>query len=226
MRKIICLDGLARVAGVVLMLAAGADTVAARSANGNEFALAYDEASGAAARKAVIDEAGRRPHYFRYLQIMEMEELSEDGRGAVRITALEPSSAMDVVFTVTQRVSLGKLREEPAAAPGRALAVSGVISVPGAPDGRVIHLDPVVVRHKDRLAPVVGKEMLYEIDEGGVFYSFTGGREPVKLSFRDRDLLQHRNRIMSAGGDQAWADFLTQQIKQRAAARRAGAKVP
>jgi len=212
-------------AGMAVLLAAGAGGACARSANGNDFALSYVEASGEAARKALLDEAGNRPHFFRYLQIMEMQEIGEGGGGGVRITALEPASALDVVFTVTQPVSLKKLREDPVSAPGRALAVSGVIKALD-PATRVIQLDPVVVRHKDRLAPVAGKELLYEVDEGGIFYAFTGGREPVKLSFRDRDLLRHRDRVMAAGGDQAWADFLTLELKRREAARRAGEQGP
>ena len=202
-----------------LLLACWAGAAAGRAPNGNDFALFYSEAATDAERQALVEQAGRRPHYFRYLQIMELTPLGEGERAGVRIVAQEPASALDIVFTVTQPVSLSTLRSEPAAAPGRAIAVSGVIGGIDREAG-TIQLDPVVVRHKDRLAPTVGKEMRYEFDPDGTFYSFTGGREPVRVSYRDRDLLRHRDRIMAAGGDQAWADFLTRELQRRAAARR------
>ena len=40
-----------------------------------------------------------RPHFFRYLQIMEMQPVTEDGHAGVAITAFEPGSYMDVKFT-------------------------------------------------------------------------------------------------------------------------------
>jgi len=202
------------------LMGLGVTEVAARSVNGNDLALYYVESKTDAERQALLDEAGRRPQLFRYLQIMEMDALGEDGQGGFRITAMEPASGLDVVFTVTQRVSLRVLREEPVSERGRAVAVSGVIERVD-PQTLAIHLNPVIVRHKDRLAPAVGKEMLYEIDDRGIFYSFSGGRETVQLSYRDRDLLRHRGRIMDEGGDQAWADFLTREIQRREAARRA-----
>ena len=197
----------------------------AESFNGNDFALDFSEATHDARRRELMEGAGRRPHYFRYLQIMEMEEGETRGRPWVRIIALEPSSLYDVVFEINQPVSLTKLREEPASVRGKAVAVSGVI-VKADPESRAIHLNPTVLRHKDRLAPVSGKEMLYELDDRHTFYSFTGGREAVKLSYRDRDLLRHRDRIIKEGGDQAWADFLQREIRRREAARKAGEPVP
>jgi hypothetical protein len=199
--------------------------VAGQNSNGNDLALSLAEAAGDAERLALLADAGRRPHLFRYLQIVDMQETGSEGRRAVRITALEPASARDVVFTVNQKVSLSKLSDEPASVPGRALAVSGVIARVDAKTG-AIFLDPAVIRYKDRPAPAVGKEMLYELDERGTFYSFNGGREAVALSFRDRDLLQHRDRIMAAGGDQAWADFLQREIRRREAERQAGGVRP
>ncbi len=212
------------VAGAALfvggVLAAGGGTV-----NGNDLALGIVEAADDAGRQALIAAAGRRPHFFRYLQIMTLENLGDSDRAGVRITALEPSSALDVVFTVRQSVSLSKLREDPASVPGRALAVSGVVQTVDF-ENRTIHLDPVVVRHKDRLAPVAGKEMLYEFDDKGLFYTFSGGREQVKVSYRDRDLLRHRDRIVEEGGDQAWADFLTRELERRAKEREGGVHAP
>ncbi len=85
----------------------------AATSNGNEFALAFAEAKSPAARKAVVDDAQGRPHFFRYLQIMEMEPVKEEGRDGVRITAFEPSSYLDVKFTITMPVSLSLLRSRP-----------------------------------------------------------------------------------------------------------------
>ena len=53
----------------------------------------------------LFNDARGRPHFFRYLQIMEMEDHASTG-GGVAITAFEPSSYMDVKFVVTKRVSL------------------------------------------------------------------------------------------------------------------------
>jgi len=102
-------------------------SASAATSNGNEFALAYSEAKTFAAQKAVMDDAQGRPHFFRYLLIMEMEPAKEDGRDGVRITAFEPSSYLDVKFTVTMPVSLGVLREDPASKVGDAIASGGSV---------------------------------------------------------------------------------------------------
>lgn len=205
----------------------GAAQARARSFSGNDFALDYSEANTPDARRQLLQQVGRRSLYFRYLQIMEMEESPGDSRPQwIKITALEPASLMDVSFTVNQRVSLSRLREDPVSRPGRAVAVSGLIDRVDDVN-RTIHLGPVIVRHKDRLAPLLeGKEMLHDLDDRARFYSFTGSGEPVSLSYRDRDLLQHRDRIMQEGGDDAWAEFLRRQIRRREEARKAGDDVP
>ena len=60
----------------------------------------------------------------------------------------------------------------------------------------VIRLEGTIVRHKDRLSPKMGKELLGEVDPGAIFYSYTAGSRPVNLSYRDRDLLKHRDKIV------------------------------
>lgn len=188
---------------------------ASRTANGNEFALHYSEASTDAEREAVIEEARGRRHYFRYLQIMEMSEATDEhGRAGVAITAFEPSSLMDVVFNIVMPASLSKLREEPASGPGDAIAVTGRV-VEVCPEREAVVLNPAIVRHKDRLSPAAGKEMLYEVDPEGVFYSFTGGPRPVHLSYRDRDLLRHRGEILEKRGARAWVEFLEGELRRR-----------
>lgn len=188
----------------------------AATSNGNELALALVEAKDAAAKKAVIDDAQGRPHFFRYLQIIEMEQ----GAGGVRIVGFEPSSYLDVRFTVTMANSLALLREEPASKVGDAIAVTGKIAGIE-PGSNAILLDQTIVRHKDRLSPKIGKELLSEVRPGATFYSYTEGPRPIHLEARDRDLLQHRDAVMTKGGPKAWFEFLETEIAKRKAQRAA-----
>jgi len=203
---------------VLLSLVTGAP---AATSNGNEFALAVVEAKTPAARKAVVDDAQGRPHFFRYLQIMEMEPAKEDGREGVRITAFEPSSYLDVKFTVTMPVSLSLLRENPVSKVGDAIAVTGKF-VGIEPGKNSILLEGPIVRHKDRLSPKVGKELLGEVNPGATFYSYTEGPRPVKLEFRDRDLLANRDKVLAEGGPKAWMEYLEKEIAKRKQQRAAG----
>ena len=202
---------------IVVAIALGGLTVpvSARTSNGNDFALYVSEAQTRQERAALFEDARGRPHFFRYLQIMEMDDQTADGKG-VAITAFEPASYMDVKFTVTKRVSLRKLQEEPRTKVGDAIALTGVVR--GIEDNTIL-LHPVVVRHKDRLTPKRGKEMLYEVDPSATFYSYTGGKRPVSLTYKDRDLLQYRNRILAAEGKEGWAEFLERELAKREKAR-------
>ena len=94
---------------VVLLGLAICSSAWAETSNGNNFALAYLEAKTPGQKQAILSEAQGQPHFFRYLQIMELEPVTKDGRDGVRITAFEPSSCLDVKFTVTMPVSLGEL---------------------------------------------------------------------------------------------------------------------
>ena len=195
----------------------------AATSNGNDFALAYTEAKTPAAKKAALDEALGRPHFFRYLQIMEMTAVTEEGHAGMKITAFEPGSYMDVKFTITMPVSLALLQENPASKIGDAIAVTGKLA--GIEPGKnTILLESTIVRHKDRLSPAMGKELLAEVNPGATFYSYTEGPRPIKLEARDRDLLANRDRIMAAGGPKAWAEFLEKEIAKRKAERAAAAK--
>ena len=205
-----------------LALALGFSAQAATS-NGNDFALALTEAKTSAAKKAVLDDAQGRPHFFRYLQIMEMEPVTEDGRAGVKITAFEPASYMDVKFTVTMPVSLALLKVEPASKVGDAIAVTGkMLGIE--PGKNTILLGETIVRHKDRLSPAIGKELLSEVNPGATFYSYTEGPRPVKLEYRDRDLLANRDEVLAKGGPKAWAEFLEKEIARRKAQRAVTAK--
>jgi hypothetical protein len=210
---------------VIFAVAALSLAVATQAAtsNGNEFALAYSEAKTSAAQKAVVDDAQRRPHFFRYLLIMEMEPAKEDGRDGVRITAFEPSSYLDVKFTITMPVSLALLKEEPASKVGDAIAVTGKL-LGFDPKQNAIVLGETIVRYKDRKSPKMGKELLGEVNPGATFYSYTEGPRPINLEYRDRDLLQNRDKVMAAGGPKAWAEYLEKEIAKRKQQRAAAAK--
>ena len=154
---------------------------------------------------------------------MEMQPGTQEGREGIRITAFEPSSFMDVKFTVVMPVSLSLLREAPASKVGDALAVTGRLT--GIEPGKnVILLDTPIVRHKDRLSPAVGKELLGDVNPGAIFYSYTEGPRPVLLESRDRDLLENRDRVLAEGGPKGWIEFLEKEIAKRKAQRAAAAK--
>jgi len=202
---------------IAFLLWAAGGAVQAETSNGNDFALYYSEAKTPAERKTILDEASGNPHFFRYLQIMEMTQRPD---GAVDITAFEPASYMDVRFTVNKPVSLKTLKADPASKIGDAIAVTGVVR---GIDTNTIVLNPVIVRHKDRLSPKRGKEMMYEVDPSATFYSYTGGKRPVSLTYKDRDLLQFKDEIMAKGGKNGWAEFLEQELAKREKERKANA---
>ena len=194
----------------------------AATSNGNDFALALVEAKTPAAKKAILDDAQGRPHFFRYLQIMEMQEVTEEGRASVKITAFEPASYLDVKFTVTMPQSLALLRDEPVSKVGDAIAVTGrFIGIE--PVKSSILLESPIVRQKDRLSPKVGKELLSETNPGATFYSYTEGPRPILLEARDRDLLQFRDKVLAEGGPKAWFEFLEKEIAKRKQQRAADA---
>lgn len=188
----------------------------AETSNGNDFALYVSEAKNPQARKELVDDALKRPHFFRYLQIMSMED--QEGRG-VAITAFEPSSLMDVRFLVNKPNSLGVLRAAPASKVGDAIALTGVI---GGVSSNTIELSQAIVRHKDILAPRRGKELMCDVDPNATFYSYTGGKRPVSLSAQDRDLLQYRDEILAREGKNGWAEFLEREVAKRKKERSAG----
>jgi len=193
-------------------------TAMAKTYNGNDFALYYSEATTQEDQEMLLDEAKGNAHFFRYLQILEMEEIIKDGNFSVKIIAFEPASLMDVCFTVTKRESLKLLRAEPESVPGKALAVTGKVTEI---DSNCIYLYPVIVRHKDRLSPAIGKELLCEVSATATFYSYTGGDREVNVTYKDRDLLQYKDKVMKQGGNQGWTDFLVKELAKRNAARAA-----
>lgn len=193
-------------------------SVEAATSNGNDFALYFVEARTTEEKQTLFEEAEGRPHFFRYLQIMELEEVEENGTKGIRITAFEPASYMDVKFTVTKSVSLSLLREDPVSKKGDAIAVTGKLVAAKAEENEIL-LEGTIVRHKDRLSPKMGKELLGEVNPGAVFYSYTAGSRPVNLSYRDRDLLKHRDKIVEERGPDGWVAFLEKEVAKRKQAR-------
>jgi hypothetical protein len=128
---------------------------------------------------------------------------------------------MDVRFNVVKPNSLGVLRADPATKVGDAIAVTGVI---GGVTSNTIVFSQAIVRHKDILHPKRGKELLCDVDPNATFYSFTGGKRPVSLSAKDRDLLQYRDQVIARDGREGWAEFLERELAKRQAARAAERK--
>ncbi len=190
----------------------------AKTSNGNDFALYFSEARNDAERKDLLADAKGRPHFFRYLYIMNLDEVTEGGRKGIKITAFEPASLMDIRFTVTKSVSLSILKKDPISKPGRAIAVTGRVANASKKDN-LITLEGTIVRHKDRLSPKEGKELLYEVDPTAVFYNYTGGSRPVTLTYENRDLIKHKDGIIEKSGPNGWVKFLEEEKAKRKKAR-------
>lgn len=201
----------------------------AATSNGNDFALYYSEAKTPAAKKPLVDDALGRPHFFRYLKIIEMQESTGEGNSGIKITAVEPSSNLNVKFTVTLPVSLSLLRDNPASKVGDTIAVTGKVSAVDAEKNAIL-LDNPIIRFKDRPSPKKGQELISEVDPTAVVYSYTEGPRPVQVEKRDEDLLQFRDRILAEKGPKGWCEFLEIEIakrkQQRAAASAKGGAKP
>jgi hypothetical protein len=188
--------------------------------SGNELALYLSEARTPAAQKTILTEALGKQHFFRYLRILELERGESEGFPFVAMTTTEPSSGMLVKFRVVKSLSLATLLEDPVSKTNDAIAVTGVVESLD-PAKRLLVLNPVIVRYKDRAVPKTGKEMHYERDSSGIVYSFTGGKEPVNVSKRDQDLIQYESKIIAERGKEGWAQFLLDEIAKRDKAAKA-----
>lgn len=189
-------------------------SVLGKTANGNELALYLTEAKTDAERKALLTEALGRPHFFRYLRVLTLQEGETNGYPYVFLSMNEPSSRMTVQCTVRKTFSLAKLKEEPVTKVGDAVALTGVVASVDVAK-KLITLNPVIVRYKDLLAPKPGKELLAERDSSAVIYSFTGGKNPVNVTKRDEDLLKYEKEILGTQGKEAWSQFLLKEIAKR-----------
>ncbi|NQU38382.1 MAG: hypothetical protein HQ523_00340 [Lentisphaerae bacterium] len=204
---------------ILALLTALSSGAWARTDNGNDVALYLSEARTPSDQKSLISDAMGRPHYFRYLRIMTIEEGETNGLPCMAFVTEEPASYMKVAFTISKPVSMKTLKEAPPSMIGDAIAVSGKIAAVDL-KRQLITLRPVIVRHKDRLTPKIGKEMLYELDPSAICYSFTAVKPGVQLPYKHRDLLDHKAEILEKQGKQAWADFLRSELAKRKQAER------
>ena len=147
------------VASVSLALQAGPEK------SGNElaceFSMATDKEKVALAKQVV---GSATTYYFRYLRVLKKETTTTNGFPCVIVSTTEPSSDLYVNFKVVKRVSL-KLIDE--IQEGEGVAVTGRVVVMNK-DSFTIVLEPVIVRHKDKLAPKLGKELREEVDPDAV----------------------------------------------------------
>jgi len=202
----------------------------ARTENGNDICLYLSEAIEAKNRGELkhLKEVSKGINYFfRYLEIIEMKSGRTGGRPYIDIVAREPGSDFTLRFTVKKKRSLTRLLEEPESRRGSTIAVTGrAISIDE--KGKVMVLDPVIVRHKDRKTPKRGKELLGEVDPTARYYSFTAVKgKKVELSYADRDILPwgliedpaERGRAKRATlqqyTDEEWADYLLNELAKR-----------
>ncbi len=199
---------------ILTTLMVGAAGAPGKTSNGNDFALYLSEARTPQEQKELIDDAKGRPHYFRYLCIVAMQEGEKDGRPYINIKTTEPASRFNVFFLVQKPVSLEKLKEAPESKVGDAIAVTGKVALAD-PNRKRIELNPVIIRHKDRLTPKIGKELFYELDPDAICYSYTAVSPGIKLPYKHRDLLEHKDRILTQEGKQAWVDFVNAELARR-----------
>jgi hypothetical protein len=189
-------------------------TASAKTWNGNELALYVTEATTDAARNELISVALGQQHFFRYLRVVTLREGETNGCPFVFLSMNEPSSRFTVECAVMKTISLAKLKEDPVTKVGDAVALTGVVAGVDV-KRKLITLGPVIVRYKDLHAPKAGKELLAERDSSSVVYSFTGGKNPVNVTLRDKDLLAREKEILATKGKDAWALFLLTEIAKR-----------
>jgi hypothetical protein len=141
-------------------LSQAAVAVAGRVENGNDLALQFATATTPSLQTRLRDASIGKTCFFRYLHISAIERGVTNGQSFVRMSTREPSSDLRVEFVVRKAESLTRAES---LRTNDAVAVTGrVQSMEGAT--RLIALDPVVVRYKDKHAPVAGKEFLHEVD--------------------------------------------------------------
>lgn len=191
-----------------------------KTPNGNDLALYLTEAKTDQARKALVDEAMGKQHFFRYLRIETLQEGETNGYPYIYLSMNEPSSYTTVQCTVRKSVSLAKLLEDPVTKVGDCVALTGVVAGIDV-EKRLILLNPVIVRYKDIPAPKVGKELLAERDSSAVIYSYTGGKNPVNVTKRDEDLVQNEEAMIKKLGKDGWSRYLLEEIAKRDKAAKA-----
>ncbi|MDA3925314.1 MAG: hypothetical protein PF904_11520 [Kiritimatiellae bacterium] len=192
---------------------------AAAVPNGNDYALEVVEASTPADIKEVLAEGVGRKHLFRYLEVLDIKKGNNKGAPVIGIKAREPSSDMIVKFLVQKSISLSIIQKTPSTQVGDGVAVTGVVESVD-PKKKTMVLNPVIVRYKDRTTPKVGREMMEEVDDSSIIYSFTAGKKPVNLTKRDEDLIADEKKMVKELGADAWAAYLLREISKRDKAER------
>ena len=145
------------IAGLLLGLAPEARAEPVR--NGNELALAWST-NAPADKQAFQKQAIGIFHTFRYLRVTAVQK-DQPVTGAVTVMTLEPSSDMKVALVVTKALSL-----ELAAAltTNDSVSAYGRIKSMGLDAPDLIVVEPALLKHKDRGAPKLTKELLREVD--------------------------------------------------------------
>ncbi len=127
--------------------------------NGNELALAWST-NNAAGKQVVQKQATGIFHTFRYLQVTALKK-DQPVTGAVTVMTIEPSSDMKVALVITKQLSLeladGLTTNDCVSAYGRIKTIGGAAT-------NLMVVDPALLKHKDRAAPKLTKELLHEVD--------------------------------------------------------------
>lgn len=127
--------------------------------NGNELALAWST-NNAAEKQAVQKQATGIFHTFRYLRVTAVKK-DQPVTGAVTVVTIEPSSDMKVALVITKQLSLelanGLTTNDCVSAYGRIKTIGGETP-------NLMVVDPALLKHKDRAAPKLTKELLHEVD--------------------------------------------------------------
>ena len=127
--------------------------------NGNEMALAWST-KNASGKQVLQKQATGIFHTFRYLRVTAVKK-DQPAAGAVTDITLEPSSDMKVALVITKQLSL-----ELAATltTNDSVSAYGRIKTIGGEDPNLMVVDPALLKHKDRAAPKLNKELLNEVD--------------------------------------------------------------
>jgi hypothetical protein len=133
--------------------------------NGNEMAFAWST-NNAAGKQVMQKQATGILHTFRYLRVTAVKQ-DLPATGAVTVMTIEPSSDMKVALVITKQLSLdlasGLTTNDCVSAYGRIKTIGGGNGHGGETQNLIV-VDPALLKHKDRTAPKLSKELLHEVD--------------------------------------------------------------
>lgn len=127
--------------------------------NGNEQALAWST-NNATGKQVVQKQALGIFHTFRYLRVQDVQK-DQPITGAVTVITIEPSSDMQVALVLTKKLSLDIAE---ALTTNDCVSAYGRIKSIGGKTTNLMVVDPAILKHKDRNAPKLTKELLHEVD--------------------------------------------------------------